>query len=138
MELAKLPLCCLCGKAALVEILKTLGCKDRYGSLLLAESRVAALSAETCLSEESESGKPPERISDIKTERLLLSKGGASSISTSGVLGCSLALVIASCMLRCLASAAALRAAPQAAASLSSETLLGSMPSGRLLRDPHG
>ena len=74
--------------AALVEILKPLGCEDKYGSLLLAESRVAALSADTCLSKDSESGKLPERISDMNMlvpERLLLSKGGASSISTSGV-----------------------------------------------------
>jgi len=41
-------------------------------------------------------------------------------------------------MLRCLASAAALRAAPLAAASLSSEILLGSMPSGQLVRGSHG
>lgn len=73
--------------AALVEILNPLGCEDRYGSLLLAESRVAALSADTCLSKDSESGKLPERISDMNMlpERLLLSKGGASSISISGV-----------------------------------------------------
>lgn len=74
--------------AALVEILKPLGCEDKYGSLLLAESRLAALFADTCLSKDSESGKLPERISDIiisEAERLLLPKGGTSSISTSGV-----------------------------------------------------